>query len=543
MVGKRIGSLLLVAIAAASIPCPALASKSQVQQVKTFTPRSFVTETSPLKKDKMARNVAVLESRDFARGGAIDPPNQVVSALGLFAINFGVTKAFAAYDVPFPAMLGGCIILFAFLLLADTVKSGMGNDIYEFLFPGATLLAKWLPVFFVPGLAMLPRAPSLGTPLDVRLLLICESTNFCLFLNSHSRSFLSAPFLIQVLKIITTVVVGFFYTLSTTTYAVSLVNKKTGPEIPSVQDVKRAAKKAANKVVAPASAPSKPYLPETLSNLIKASLVTGAVSIAATKKGNEFATPLQTIFLFCSTVAAYVFGARLPSEITTVVHPLVTSTGITLCVIRIVAELTGSTFMNVLSQYKVGSMQWKSTGAGDVFLYMLGPAVVSFALSMYSRRKLMMENLAVVITAMVVSAGGGLFGTAAFVRLLQIGGKNGGRVVRLSCLTRNVTTALAMAVTNMLGGDISIGASVVVMSGIFGATIGRRVLDKMGVKDPIARGLGLGCSAQGLGVAALIPEPDAFPFSAMGMILTAVFATTLVSIPAVKELLINIATG
>jgi hypothetical protein len=41
----------------------------------------------------------------------------------------------------------------------------------------------------------------------------------------------------------------------------------------------------------------------------------------------------------------------------------------------------------------------------------------------------------------------------------------------------------------------------------------------------------------------MIPEPDAFPFSAIGMILTAVFATTLASIPAVKELLINIATG
>jgi len=327
-----------------------------------------------------------------------------------------------------------------------------------------------------------------------------------------------------------------------------MVNNKSGPEIPAVSDVKRAARRAARRatkkeVASPAAAPAKPYSQETFNNLVKASIVTGAVSIAATRSGTEFATPLQTIFFFCSTVAAYVYGARLPSGVTKVVHPLVTSTAITLGVVRIVAELTGSTFMNVLSQYKVGSIQWKSAGAGDYFLYLLGPAVVSFALSVYSRKTLLQENLAAVLTAMVVSGGGGLFGTAAFVRLLQIGGKGGGKVVRLSCLTRNVTTALAMAVTSMLGGDISIAASVVVISGIFGATFGRSVMDKMGIKDPIARGLGLGCSAQGLGVAALIPEPDAFPFSAMGMILTAVFATTLVSIPAVKELLVNIATG
>jgi putative effector of murein hydrolase len=344
---------------------------------------------------------------------------------------------------------------------------------------------------------------------------------------------------LQICKIFATVIVGFFYTLSTVICAVSFVNKKSAPEIPSVKDVKRAAKKA----VATATAPTKPYSPEILKTLIKASVVTGAVSIAATRSGNEFATPLQTIFLFCSTVAAYVFGARLPSEFTKVVHPLVTSTAITLGVIRIAAELTGSTFMGVLGQYKVGSIQWKSAGAGDVLLYLLGPAVVSFALSVYSRKKLLKENLLVVLTAMVVSGGGGLFGTAAFVRLVRIGGKGGGKVVRLSCLTRNVTTALAMAVTSMLGGDISIAASVVVFTGVFGATFGRSVMDAMGVKDPIARGLGLGCAAQGLGVSALIPEPEAFPFSAMGMILTAVFATTLVSVPAIKEMLINIATG
>lgn len=350
----------------------------------------------------------------------------------------------------------------------------------------------------------------------------------------------------QILKILTTVIVGFFYTLSTVICSVFIVGGKSsssGPEIPSVKDAKRAAKRVAKKAVASPPKPAKPYSQETLNNLIKASIVTGAISVAATRQGFEYATPVQTIFLLCSTVAAYVFGARLPPEISKVLHPLVTSTAITLGVVRIAAELTGSKFLDTLGQYKVGSMQWNAAGAGDVLLYLLGPAVVSFALSMYSRRQLMKENLSVVIAAMVVSGGGGLFGTAAFVRLLQIGGKGGGRIVRLSCLTRNVTTALAMAVTNMLGGDISIAASVVVFTGVFGATFGQSVMNAWGVKDPIARGLGLGSGAQGLGVAALIPEPDAFPFAAIGMVLNAVFATTLVSIPAVKETLVNIATG
>jgi putative effector of murein hydrolase len=102
---------------------------------------------------------------------------------------------------------------------------------------------------------------------------------------------------------------------------------------------------------------------------------------------------------------------------------------------------------------------------------------------------------------------------------------------------------LAIAVTSILGGNISIASSVVVLTGIFAATFGRSILSSMGIHDPVARGLGIGGAGQGLGVASMSPEPDAFPFAAMSMILTAVCATTLVSIPAVKDTLINLATG
>jgi putative effector of murein hydrolase len=337
------------------------------------------------------------------------------------------------------------------------------------------------------------------------------------------------------LKILTVIVVGSIYTLITTVYAVSFVGKGLSPEAPAVKATKNVEKGGA--------AAALPYSQDTLTILVKSSIVMATVSIAATRTGNDYQTPLQTIFFMLSTLAAYVYAARLPSSFTKVVHPLVTSSSIALGLVYIMAELTGSTFMNVLATYKVGSMHWKSTGAGDILLYLLGPSVVSFANSMYSRRKLLKENLAVVITAMLVSGVGGAFGTAFFVRLLQIGGSGGGKLVRLSLVARNVTTALAMAITSILGGDISISASVVVLTGILGGTYGPALLDAMGVKDPIARGLGIGAAAQGIGVASLVSEPDAFPFAAISMVLTAICATTLVSIPAVKHELISIVTG
>jgi putative effector of murein hydrolase len=83
----------------------------------------------------------------------------------------------------------------------------------------------------------------------------------------------------------------------------------------------------------------------------------------------------------------------------------------------------------------------------------------------------------------------------------------------------------------------------VVVTGLIGANFSNSIFDAVEIKDAVARGLGIGASAHGLGAASIANERDAFPFAAIAMVLTAVAATTLVSIPSVKELLVNIALG
>lgn len=304
--------------------------------------------------------------------------------------------------------------------------------------------------------------------------------------------------------------------------------------------VKKLKKKVAQAIAAPAK--PKPFADETMSVLLKGSVATAILSLVATKMGNDLATPLQSIFLGVSTFAAYVWAARLPSSFTTVIHPLITSTLLTLSVIYATGIATSLPFLDVLKTYKTGTFDLMKTGAGDILLFLLGPSVVSFAVAIYGRKKLLKENFLIVVIGMLISSAGSLFGTAAFVRAIQLGGKTGA-MVRLSVISRNVTTALSIAITAILGGDLSIAASVVVLTGIFGATYARKVLDALGITDPITRGLATGASSQGLGVASMASEPDAFPFAAMSMVLTAVFATILVSIPAVKDALVKISVG
>ena len=143
---------------------------------------------------------------------------------------------------------------------------------------------------------------------------------------------------------------------------------------------------------------------------------------------------------------------------------------------------------------------------------------------------------------MLVASAGGLFGTAVMVRLLKIGGDTGD-VLRKSILPRNITTPLAIAITNIIKGNISQAAAVVCFTGIYAATFGASFLTSIGITDPVSRGLGIGGSGQGLGVASMMGEKEAFPFAAISMVMTAVGATTMMSIPSIANVVVNLATG
>jgi putative effector of murein hydrolase len=332
------------------------------------------------------------------------------------------------------------------------------------------------------------------------------------------------------------VAIGFVYSITTTLGSVLAVRRLQGKQ-PIVSSTPTSVSIANN------APPPKPFSDEQWQFFWIASLVTGILSVTAGKTNNNMASPLQMLFTMALTVSSYIFGTRLPSGFVKV-HPLVTSSTILLLLIRGLSVAVNKDFLKILKTYKTGSLNPMKAGAGDYLLYILGPSVVSFAVSVYSRKSLLFQNLPMVVTAMFVSSVGGLFATGAFVRLIQLGGTStSAALVRLSVLARNITTALAMALTDMLGGDMSIVSAVVCLTGIIGASYGIPLLDALGVKDPICRGLGIGSSSQGLGVASMAKEVDAFPFAAIAMVLTAIAATTLVSFPVARDALIRITTG
>jgi hypothetical protein len=111
------------------------------------------------------------------RGGVVanTVSNAVAGAVALALIEKLVKQGLKSARIDFPGQLAACMALFASLLAIEVVSPSVANSIFNLLTPGSALLAKWLPVFFVPGLVLLPLSKPIGGGVEVCVCLYCSS--------------------------------------------------------------------------------------------------------------------------------------------------------------------------------------------------------------------------------------------------------------------------------------------------------------------------------------------------------------------------------
>ena len=113
---------------------------------------------------------------------------------------------------------------------------------------------------------------------------------------------------------------------------------------------------------------------------------------------------------------------------------------------------------------------------------------------------------------------------ASGVSVLAIAHAFGLSQVMLASLAPKSTTApVAIGIAEGLGGEPTIAAVLVLLTGIFGAIIATPLLNALGIRDWRARGFSLGVAAHGIGTArAFQVNETAGAFAGIGMGLNAV---------------------
>lgn len=162
--------------------------------------------------------------------------------------------------------------------------------------------------------------------------------------------------------------------------------------------------------------------------------------------------------------------------------------------------------------------------------FMLGPATVALGMPLY-------DNLPRVRRAALPLALALLAGSlTAIVSVLLIGKAFGLSHTMLASLAPKSTTApVAIGIAQSLGGEPTITAVLVLLTGIFGAIIVTPLLNALRVHDWRARGFAVGVAAHGIGTArAFQVNETAGAFASIGMGLNAVL--TAIIAPLVMHL-------
>ncbi len=128
--------------------------------------------------------------------------------------------------------------------------------------------------------------------------------------------------------------------------------------------------------------------------------------------------------------------------------------------------------------------------------FLLGPATVALGIPLYRNRALVRRNLLPMVASL---AAGSVVSIASAVGIAAALGAP--RDVLASLAPKSVTTPVAMAVSERLGGQPSLTAALVILTGILGAVMVTPLMNAMGMRDFAARGFAAGLAAHGIGTA------------------------------------------
>lgn len=131
--------------------------------------------------------------------------------------------------------------------------------------------------------------------------------------------------------------------------------------------------------------------------------------------------------------------------------------------------------------------------------FALGMSVVALGYLIYEQVEQLRGSL---LPVGVATLAGCVTGVLSVVYIAMAFGA--GREILTSIAPKSVTVPIAVAISEPLGGVVSVTSVVVFLVGIFGSIVGPRLLRRCGIRNPLARGLALGSAAHGIGTARAI---------------------------------------
>ncbi|MGX9134099.1 LrgB family protein [Rummeliibacillus sp. JY-2-4R] len=125
---------------------------------------------------------------------------------------------------------------------------------------------------------------------------------------------------------------------------------------------------------------------------------------------------------------------------------------------------------------------------------LLGPATVAFAVPIYKNYELLKKHAKAIGTSLVTGSSVAIL--SSFLFAMWIGLSN--EMIN-SLVPRSITTPIAMDISSIIGGEPTMTAVFVIITGLSGSIIGPLIIKAVHIRTSAAKGLLLGMGAHGCG--------------------------------------------
>ncbi len=216
-----------------------------------------------------------------------------------------------------------------------------------------------------------------------------------------------------------------------------------------------------------------------------------------------------------ATLAAYVAADQVQKRLGR--HPLANPVLMAVLVLVLVLRISGTPYATYFD------------GAQFVH-FMLGPATVALAVPLAAKAREVRRLLLPMVVAVIAGSFTAIASAMALAALL-----GASRTTLLSLAPKSVTTPIAMAIAEQIGGLPGLTAVLVILTGIIGAVLVTPLMNALGLRDYAARGFAAGVASHGIGTARAFQVSEvAGTFAGLGLALNGL--TTAVLAPALVHL-------
>lgn len=178
------------------------------------------------------------------------------------------------------------------------------------------------------------------------------------------------------------------------------------------------------------------------------------------------------------TLIAFLVGQKLQQKLKS---PLLNPILVAVVIVLLFLFATGLS----VEEYKsgMGSLSW-----------LLTPATICLAVPMYEQFQILKKNLPMILAGAAAGAVSCLVMVALFGVLAGFDS-----ILTISLLPKSITTAIGVALSEMMGGMTGVTTAAIVFTGIFASILGPAFCRLFRLTDPVAQGVAFGTAGHVIG--------------------------------------------